>query len=115
MERAKAAEARRKMRLRLAVIGSVIVVAGISIALADGSSGNPASGSTAPPTGARPTGAGPTGARPTGAGPTATGLAALSTLGTLQPAPAPGPTGPEGVPVPGGAPLASTAGSVTGL
>ena len=36
-------------------------------------------------------------------------LAPLSTLGSLQPAPAPGPLGPEGVPVPAAAVLASTA------
>jgi hypothetical protein len=36
-------------------------------------------------------------------------LASLATLGTLRPAPAPGPDGPEGVPVPVGTPLASTA------
>ena len=41
-------------------------------------------------------------------------LAALSTLGTLQPAPAPGPSGPEGVPVPDAAPLAGTATGATG-
>ncbi len=40
-------------------------------------------------------------------------LASLSTLGTLGPAPSPGPLGPEGVPVPGAAPLASTA-TITG-
>ncbi len=38
----------------------------------------------------------------------------LSTLGTLQPAPAQGQAGPEGVPVPAAAPLASTAGGATG-
>lgn len=41
-------------------------------------------------------------------------LASLATLGTLRPAPAPGPTGPEGVPVPDAAPLASTATSAGG-
>jgi len=41
-------------------------------------------------------------------------LAALSTLGTLKPAPAPGPSGPEGIPIPGAAPLAGTATAVTG-
>ena len=41
-------------------------------------------------------------------------LAALSTLGTLQPAPAPGPSGPEDVPVPAAAQLASTASGATG-
>ena len=41
-------------------------------------------------------------------------LAALSTLGTLHPAPAPGPLGPEGVPVPAAPALASTATAATG-
>jgi hypothetical protein len=41
-------------------------------------------------------------------------LASLSTLGALQPAPAPGVTGPEGVPVPAAAPLAGTATAATG-
>ena len=41
-------------------------------------------------------------------------LAPLSTLGTLQPAPAPGATGSEGVPVPAAAPLAGTATAATG-
>ena len=41
-------------------------------------------------------------------------LAPLSTLGTLKPAPAPGPLGPEGVPVPAAPPLASTATAATG-
>ncbi len=41
-------------------------------------------------------------------------LGALSTLGTLKPAPAPGPAGPEGVPIPGAAPLASTATAASG-
>ena len=36
-------------------------------------------------------------------------LASLSTLGTLKPLPSPGPNGSEGVPVPAGPPLASTA------
>jgi hypothetical protein len=41
-------------------------------------------------------------------------LAPLSTLGALQPAPAPGVTGPEGVPVPAAAPLAGIATAATG-
>jgi hypothetical protein len=41
-------------------------------------------------------------------------LAALGTLGTLQAAPAAGRSGPEGVPMPAAAPLASTASDVTG-
>ncbi len=41
-------------------------------------------------------------------------LAALSTLGTLRAAPSPGPSGPEGVPIPGAAAMASTATAATG-
>ena len=41
-------------------------------------------------------------------------LAALSTLGTLQPAPSPGPPGSEGVPVPDAAPLAGLAAGAAG-
>jgi hypothetical protein len=41
-------------------------------------------------------------------------LAPLSTLGTLRPAPSPGPSGSEGVPVPGAAPLAGTAAATAG-
>jgi hypothetical protein len=41
-------------------------------------------------------------------------LAPLSTLGSLQPAPALGPLGPEGVPVPAVAPLAAAATAATG-
>ena len=41
-------------------------------------------------------------------------LAPLSTLGTLQAAPAPGAMGPEGVPVPAVAPLTGTATAATG-
>jgi hypothetical protein len=41
-------------------------------------------------------------------------LASLSTLGPLRPAPAPGATGPEGVPVPPAAPLSSAPPAATG-
>ncbi len=41
-------------------------------------------------------------------------LAALSTLGKLKPAPLPGPSGSEGVPVPSAAPLAGIATDATG-
>jgi hypothetical protein len=57
----------------------------------------------------------------TGGGPKSAGLATpklslapLSTLGTLTPAPAPGPLGPEGVPVPPAAALAGIATAATG-
>jgi hypothetical protein len=41
-------------------------------------------------------------------------LAPISSLGSLRPAPAPGPLGPEGVPVPAAAPLAAPSPAVTG-
>jgi hypothetical protein len=46
--------------------------------------------------------------------PRAAQFASLSTLGTLQPAPAAGPAGPEAVPVPSGAPLIGTTTAATG-
>ncbi len=96
IEQARAAEARRKRRLRLAVIGSAIVVAGavagVSVALATGSSGAP----------------------PASGGSATSSLAALSTLGPLQAAPSAGPMGPEAVPIPSAAALAGTAAKATG-
>ena len=89
---ARAAEARRKRRQRwlAAAGGAVIVVAaavGITIAATSGGS------SSSPGTGSTPS----------------LKLAALSTLGTLKPAPPSGSTGPEGVPVPSAPPLTGTA------
>jgi hypothetical protein len=57
-----------------------------------------------------------TGGSPKTAGVTAPtlNLTPLSTLGTLKPAPAPGPLGPEGVPVPAGPVLAGTGTAATG-
>ena len=42
------------------------------------------------------------------------GLASLSTLGSLRPAPSPGPAGPEGVPVPAASALAGLTSGATG-
>ena len=94
---ARAAEARRKRRQRwlAAAGGAVIVVAvavGITIAATSGGS------STSTGTGSTPS----------------LKLAALSTLGTLKPAPPSGSTGPEGVPVPSAPPLAGTATKASG-
>ena len=94
---ARAAEARRRRQRRwLAVGGGAVIVAaavGITLAVTSGGSGGaPASGGGSP----------------------SLKLAALSTLGTLKPAPAAGPTGPEGVPVPGAPPLTGTATKTTG-
>jgi hypothetical protein len=92
----RALEARRRRRRNwLAGIGAAAVViavaAGITLAVTNGGGPGAAGGGTAK-----------------------LKLAALSTLGTLKPAPSPGPTGPEGVPIPGAAPLAGTATAATG-
>ena len=96
--RLRAEEAQRKRR-RLWLIGgaaAVLVIAavvGITLALTGGSPKATPAGGTATPK---------------------LQLAALSTLGTLKPAPAPGPLGPEGVPIPAAPPLAGTATAATG-
>ena len=87
--RMRAEEARRRRRrLWLAAAGAAVVViaaaVGITLAVTGGSSGN------------------------------GLPLAALSTLGNLQPAPAAGPAGPEGIAVPSGAALAGTSTAATG-
>ncbi|MGH3232220.1 MAG: hypothetical protein ACRDOH_02985 [Streptosporangiaceae bacterium] len=86
---------RRRRRLWLAGAGAAVVVAaivGITLALTGG----------------------PKAAQPGGAATPKLQLAALSTLGTLKPAPAPGPLGPEGVPVPAAPALSGTATAATG-
>jgi hypothetical protein len=93
---ARAAEARRKRRQRwlAAVGGAVIVVAAAVVITIVATSGGSSSSSTGTPS---------------------LKLAALSTLGgTLKPAPAPGATGPEGVPIPSAPPLTGTATKATG-
>jgi len=89
----RALEARRRRRRNwMAGIGAAVVViaaaVGITLAVA-GNGGSPG-------------------------GTPKLSLSPLSTLGTLKPAPSPGPLGPEGVPVPAAAPLASTATGATG-
>jgi hypothetical protein len=95
---ARAAEARRKRKQRwLAAAGGAVIVAAVvvGITLAATSGGTSSSG--------------------TGSGGTPSlKLAALSTLGTLKPAPPSGSTGPEGVPVPSAPPLTGTATKATG-
>jgi hypothetical protein len=89
----RAAEARRRRNQRLLFggIGAVVVAAAaVGITLAATSGGSPPA---SPPAGGTPH----------------LKLASLSTLGTLRSAPSPGPNGPEGVPIPAAAPLASTA------
>ena len=85
---------RRRRRIRVAISAAVAVViavvAGIILTVTGGGSGAVAGA------------------------PSGLSLAPLSTLGALQPAPAPGATGSEGVPVPAAAPLAGTAAAATG-
>jgi hypothetical protein len=89
---ARAAEARRRRRRRwLTGAGAAAVVVAAVVGLTVGLSGG---GDASNPPGVR--------------------LAPLHTLGTLQPAPAPGPQGPEGVPIPRAAPLAGIATAATG-
>jgi hypothetical protein len=93
--RQRAEEARRRRR-RFWLVGAgatVLVIAavvGITLALTGGSP--KAAGAAAPKL----------------------NLAPLSTLGTLKPAPAPGPLGPEGVPVPAAPALAGLGNAATG-
>src|SRR6266702_3234151 len=93
----RAKEARRRRR-RNWVIGAgaavVVVIAAVGIALAVTRSGGGGSAEAG--------------------GTPKLKLAALSTLGTLRPAPAPGPAGPERVPIPGATQLAGTATRATG-
>jgi hypothetical protein len=86
---ARAAETRRRRRQRwLVALGAVVIVGGaaVGITLAVTSGGSVASGSP---------------------GSSSPKLTSLSTLGPLKPAPPPGRSGPEGVPIPSGPPLAS--------
>jgi hypothetical protein len=91
----RAAEARRKRNQRLLIgAGAIVVVAAVAVGITLGVSG--------------------------GGSPAARGgtpqlkLTSLSTLGALKSAPSPGPLGPEGVPIPGAAPLTGTATKATG-
>jgi hypothetical protein len=90
IEQARAAEARRR-RLWLTAAGAVAVVVAAVVGITVGVSGG---GDASNPPGVR--------------------LAPLHTLGALRPAPAPGPQGPEGVPIPRVAPLAGIATAATG-
>jgi hypothetical protein len=88
LEEAKKAQARRGRRIRLAVIGGgVIAAAAIAVGVTLAVSGGSSSASASKP---------------------------LSALGTLQPAPAAGPLGPESVPIPAAPPLAGTTSAATG-
>ena len=86
--RIRAEEARRRRRrLWLALTGAAVVVIGVVVGIT---------------------------LAVTGGGSSNLPLASLSTLGTLQAAPAAGPLGPEGVPIPAAGPLAGTAAAATG-
>jgi hypothetical protein len=84
---------RRRRRIRLASGAAAAVVIGVAAAIVLAVTGGSGAAGGATP---------------------GLSLAPLSTLGALQPAPAPGVTGPEGVPVPAAAPLAGTATAATG-
>jgi hypothetical protein len=93
---ARALEARRRRQRRwLAAAGAVVIVGGaaVAITLAVTSGGSKAGSGSPTASGGSPS----------------LKLTSLGTLGTLSPAPAPGPTGPEGAPVPSAAPLAGVA------
>ena len=92
----RAQEARRARQRRIftavgAVVLAIAAAVAIALAVAGGGGKPPASGSTPQ-----------------------LRLGALSTLGTLQPAPSPGPVSFEGVPIPAAAPLAGTGSAATG-
>ena len=94
----QAAEARRRRRNRwlggtAAAVVAAGAAAGITLAATSGSPG---------------------GGVPGTGGPARSELTALSSLGRLQPAPAAGARGPEGVPVPAAGPLTGTATIATG-
>jgi hypothetical protein len=92
----RAQEARRRRRNWLAGIGAavvVVIIAAVGIALAVSGGKSSAGG---------------------GGGTPGLKLGPVSELGALKPAPAAGSIGPEGVPVPAAAPLASAAGAAAG-
>jgi hypothetical protein len=91
MRAEQARRRRRRIRLASGVAAGTVIAVAAAIALAvTGSSGA------------------------AGGAPPGLSLAPLSTLGALQPAPAPGATGSEDVPVPAAAPLAGLAAAATG-
>src|SRR2546430_2766244 len=97
----RALEARRRRRRNwMAGIGvaAVVIIAAAGITLAVISSGGGGGGGSDAAAGGTPQ----------------LRLGSLSTLGKLKPAPLPGPSGSEGVPVPSAAPLAGIATDVTG-
>jgi hypothetical protein len=97
-ERAEQAQ-RRKRRRWLAAAAAVVVVIAAAV------------GITLAVTGGGSSGGGSSGGGSSGGG---LPLASLSTLGSLKPAPAAGPAGPEGIPIPAATALTDTAKAVTG-
>jgi len=94
VERMRAEQARRQRRRRWGVgIAAVVVAAGLAVGITLGVSGGGTNAAASAP---------------------ALKLAPLAALGKLNPAPAPGPAGSEGVPVPNAAPLAGLTTAVTG-
>jgi hypothetical protein len=91
--RTRAAEARRRRRHWLAGAAAVVIAAAAAIGITLAVTGGPHATIGRSPQ---------------------HGLASLSTLGTLRPAPAPGPAGPEGVPIPNAAALSGSAPAATG-
>ena len=100
LEEARQAQQRRKRRLRLAAWGgAVVVVAGAGLGLGLGLPGaGAASGSVAS----------------AGSGASGASYRALSSLGTLTAAPAPGSLGPENVPIPSAPVLAGPSAATAG-
>ena len=103
LEQARRAQARRTRRLRIAAWGGGAVLlagagTGIALALTGSGSGSAAAGTTST--------AGTSGS--------AGSTLPLSTLGTLQPAPAAGALGPEQVPMPSAPVLAGTSAATAG-
>ena len=95
------AEGKRKRRRNwLAGAGAAVVAAAVAVSITLTSGGGAAAAGGGAPSG--------------GGGSASLNLAPLTTLGTLQPAPAAGMNGAEGVPVPNGASLAGPAASTTG-
>jgi hypothetical protein len=94
IERIRKQESQRRQRRQLLIGGALVVAGGIAAAIVatTGTSGGAATGGAAP----------------------AAKFAALSTLGTLQPAPAAGPNGPEDVPIPNAPALIGTTTKATG-
>jgi len=100
IEQARQAENQRRRRIRLAAWGGALVVlAGTGVGLGLGLSGGSSGGS-------------PSAGTPGTA--SAAGYAPLSTLGTLTAAPAPGPMGPESVPIPNAPALAGPSAATAG-